>query len=384
MSKRSGIILILLFAALIPVPGQVKVRVFSAQNPSSAVFSVTRGRYELDVFDGKNIQIAEGDPVIIAGLNNRIAVKAKNERSFLCDSLIVKELTDDCTFTLRMNGNTQISRTYSGDLLVHSDLGVMVFINNCDIEKYIAGVVRTEGGTGRSAEYLKSQAVLARTFLYKHFKRHLIDGYNMCDGTHCQAFNGITTDNAINKAALETKGFVAIDPDSNLIISAFHSNCGGETSTADNVWLSSHSHVRKVIDPYCVHSPNATWKKTIPLADWVAYMKRNRFTPGKNENVNYGFSQLTRQNDYNLGSFSIPFSKIRTDLRLKSAFFSVQQEGNNIILKGRGYGHGVGLCQEGAMVMASKGFKFREIIGFYYPDVIITDIKYAKVVKNDF
>ena len=90
MSKRSGIILILLFAALIPAPGQVKVRVFSGQNPSSAVFSVTRGRYELDVFDGKNIQIAEGDPVIIAGLNNRIAVKAKNERSFLCDSLIVK------------------------------------------------------------------------------------------------------------------------------------------------------------------------------------------------------------------------------------------------------------------------------------------------------
>ena len=113
-------------------------------------------------------------------------------------------------------------------------------------------------------------------------------------------------------------------------------------------------------------------------------MKRNRFTPGKNENINYSFSQLTRQNDYSLGSFSIPFSKIRTDLRLKSAFFSVQQEGNNIILKGRGYGHGVGLCQEGAMVMASKGFKFREIIGFYYPDVIITDIKYAKVVKNDF
>lgn len=383
MSKRSGIILILLFAALIPAHGQVKVRVFAGQNPSSAVFSVTRGRYELDVFDGKNTQIAEGDPVIIARLQNRIAIKTKNERSFLCDSLIVKELTDDCAFTIRMNGNSQNSRTYSGDLMVHSDLGVMVFINNCDIEKYIAGVVRTEGGTGRSAEYLKSQAVLTRTFLYRHFKRHLIDGYNMCDGTHCQAFSGITTDQSINKAAFETKGLVAVDPDSNLIISAFHSNCGGETSTADNVWLSAHSHVRKVIDPYCLHSPNATWKKTIPLADWAAYLKRNSFNPGKNEKITFDFLQLTRQNDYSLGSFSIPFSKIRNDLRLKSAFFSVQQEGNNIIMKGRGYGHGVGLCQEGAMVMASKGFKFREIIGFYYPEVIVTDIKYAKVVKND-
>jgi stage II sporulation protein D len=61
----------------------------------------------------------------------------------------------------------------------------------------------------------------------------------------------------------------------------------------------------------------------------------------------------------------------------------VLKEGNTIILKGRGYGHGVGLCQEGAMVMAAKGFKFSEIITFYYTDVIITDIKNAKIVKND-
>ncbi|NLJ43913.1 MAG: SpoIID/LytB domain-containing protein [Bacteroidales bacterium] len=384
MTERPCIIILLLFALILPASGQVRVRVFARQNPSSVVFSVTRGKYELDVFDGKPVQVAEGDPVILARYQNKIAVKTLQERSFLCDSLIVKELTDDCAFMLRLNDNTQLRRTYSGDLLVHSDLGIMVFINICDIEKYIAGVVRTEGGAGRNSEYLKSQAVLARTFLYKHFSRHLIDNYNMCDGTHCQAFNGITTDQAVNKAALETKGLVALDPDSNLIISAFHSNCGGETSTADNVWLSNHSHVRKVIDPYCLHSPNATWRKTIPLAEWTAYLKKNGFNPGKNEKVSYSFSQLTRQNDYVIGSFSIPFSRIRNDLKLKSTFFSVQQEENNIILKGRGYGHGVGLCQEGAMVMASRGFKFREIIGFYYPDVIITDIRYAKVVKNDF
>jgi len=384
MLVRTGTIIVLLISFVLPAIGQVKVRIFANQNPSSAVFSVTQGRYEVDVFDGKPVQISEGDPLILARYQNKIAVKTKSERSFLCDSLIVKALTDDCVFSLRISNSSQIPRTYSGDLFVHSDLGVVVFINVCDIEKYIAGVVRTEGGTGRNAEYLKSQAVLARTFLYKHFSRHLIDNYNMCDGTHCQAFNGITSDQAVNKAALETRGLVALDPDSNMIISAFHSNCGGETSTSDNVWLSNHSHVRKVIDPYCLHSPNATWRKTIPLAEWASYLKNAGFNAGKSEKVSYDFSQLTRQNDYTIGSFSIPFSRIRNDLKLKSTFFSVRQEGNIIILKGRGYGHGVGLCQEGAMVMASKGFKFREIIGFYYPDIIITDIRYAKVVKNDF
>ncbi len=80
----------------------------------------------------------------------------------------------------------------------------------------------------------------------------------------------------------------------------------------------------------------------------------------------------------------MPFRQIRSDLNLRSAFFSVMKHGNSIILKGRGYGHGVGLCQEGAMVMSAKGFKFSDIIGFYYSGVIITEVKNAKIIRNDF
>jgi stage II sporulation protein D len=68
---------------------------------------------------------------------------------------------------------------------------------------------------------------------------------------------------------------------------------------------------------------------------------------------------------------------MRSDLNLRSTFFSVYAVGDSIILKGRGYGHGVGLCQEGSMAMAAKGFDYREIIRFYYSGVIITDIKNA-------
>jgi stage II sporulation protein D len=232
-------------------------------------------------------------------------------------------------------------------------------------------------------EYLKSQAVLARTFMYKHFDRHLIDRYNLCDNTHCQAFNGISTDTLIIRAALETKGLVVLDRDSTLIISAFHSNCGGETSTSDFVWLSGYSYLKQVIDPYCLKSPNATWKKSIPLTEWESYLKKSGFVSDGKTTPSYNFSQLTRQNYYMIGSFSLPFGQIRNDLNLKSAFFSVVREGNSIIFKGRGYGHGVGLCQEGAIVMAARGFKYSDIIRFYYSDVIISDIKNAKIVKND-
>ena len=91
----------------------------------------------------------------------------------------------------------------------------------------------------------------------------------------------------------------------------------------------------------------------------------------------FNFFQGSRLPDYKTGSFTIPLRTMRSDLNLRSTFFSVYANGDSIILKGRGYGHGVGLCQEGAMVMAAKGFNYREIINFYYSGVIISDIKNA-------
>ncbi|HUV00019.1 MAG TPA: hypothetical protein VMW32_03545, partial [Bacteroidales bacterium] len=66
----------------------------------------------------------------------------------------------------------------------------------------------------------------------------------------------------------------------------------------------------------------------------------------------------------------------------RSTFFSVSADGDSVLLKGRGYGHGVGLCQEGAMAMAAKGFNFSQIIDFYYSGVTVTDIKNAVAIEN--
>jgi stage II sporulation protein D len=374
--------LLILFSGIIS--GQVRIRIFANHPASSGVFTVTAGKYELDIFDGESVLLTIDEPVILAMFNGKIAVKAGSFQSFMCDSLIVRGLTGNDRFSFRVNGSVKNRQFYSGNLQCRPDLGILVFINICDVEQYIGGVVRTEGGTGRNIEYLKSQAVLARTFMYKHFGRHIIDDYNFCDNTHCQAFNGVSTDTIIKRAAFETKGRVILDMDSNLIISAFHSNCGGETSTSENVWLSGHSYIKKVMDPYCTKSPNATWRKSISVSDWEAYLRKSGYRANGRAAPSYNFSQLTRQNNYRIDSFSLPFRQIRNDLNLRSAFFSVIREGDLITFRGRGYGHGVGLCQEGAMAMSAKGFKYGEIIKFYYSDVIITDVKNAKIVKNGY
>lgn len=364
------------------VSGQVSIRIFADQKPSSAVLNVTEGKYELDAYDGKYLPLASDETVILAIYNGKIAVKTQNAKGFMCDSLIVKGLTGNDKFSFRVNGSP-IRNLYGGDLQCLYDLGTMVFVNNCDIEQYISGVVRTEGGPGKNLEFHKSQAVLARTYMYRHIERHIIDRYNLCDNIHCQAFNGISGDSVINKAALETKGIVILDTDSTLVLSAFHSNCGGETSVSEDVWLSGHYYFKSVIDPYCRNSRNASWKKSIPLSEWEGYLKNSGFVADEKIPESYNFQQTTRQNNYRAASFSLPFSKIRNDLDLRSGFFSVKRESDSIVFSGRGYGHGVGLCQEGAMVMAGRGFKYDGIIRFYYSGIIITDIKNARNLESD-
>lgn len=362
----------------------MRIRLFADRQSGSVMLTVTEGRYELDLFDGKPISLEKDDPVIFAYFNGKVAVKTSGEQSFSCDSIVFRGTTGRDGFSIRMAGSASARLICTGDLQCLPDMDKLVLINICDIEQYVAGVVKAEGGEGKNIDYFKSQALLVRSYMYKYFSRHFLDRYNLCDNTHCQAFAGVTTDSAILRAAFETKGMVVLNHDSILINSAFHSNCGGETTVSENVWLSGHTYLKKVNDPYCVNSRNAKWSKTIPLQAWKEYLKKSGYRAVSNDPSVFNFSQITRLPDYNVGTFSLPFTRIRSDMKLRSAFFSVFSNGDSVTLKGKGFGHGVGLCQEGAMVMAAKGFTFKQILDFYFPDVIVTDIKNVKKEINNF
>jgi stage II sporulation protein D len=323
------------------------------------------------------ITVRREEPVIILKYNGKLAVKKRNTEGFICDSLIFSCKTGNDSFSLRVNGYFQTRQFYSGDLRCFPDFETLVFVNTLDIEKYISGVVMAEGGSGKNLEYFKTQAIIARTYLYKYFNKHITDKYNLCDNTHCQAFNGLSNDTLLNKAALETKGIVILDKDRTLINSAFSSNCGGETSSSMDVWLSGKSYLKSIVDPYCTGSKNATWQRSLTISEWLNYLRRSGYSGNAYDSAGFNFQQQSRLINFSAGSFKIPLTTIRSDLNLRSTFFSVYEKGDSVILKGRGYGHGVGLCQEGAMLMASKGFNYRQIINFYYSGVIISDIKNA-------
>lgn len=215
--------------------------------------------------------------------------------------------------------------------------------------------------------------------MYGNLNRHALDGFDLCDDVHCQAFNGITNDSLILMAALETKGQVMIGTDSLPVTAVFHSNCGGETLASENLWLRGQPYLKKVKDPFCISSRNSRWSKRISVREWIDYLKRSGMPYAPGEYALLNFNQPIRMINYKAGIFSMPFNQVRTDLGLRSSFFSVKVEGDSVVLSGRGYGHGIGLCQEGAMVMASKGFDFRKIIGFYFQGVTIKNLSSNEV-----
>lgn len=376
---RIKIFTVILLTALVPdTQAQVRIRIFADKTAESVIFTPASGNYLADTYNTEPVILLKGKPVIIAKLNGRLVLKLTDKPGIICDSVKFSGADTLSLFSVRINGKAPMRQNYSDDLICYPDLGTILMINIPDIETYIAGVVRAEGGSGKNTEYFRTQAVIARTYMYKYFDKHIADRYNLCDNTHCQAYNGISADTIINNATHDTHNLVILGPDSTLIISAFHSNCGGETVASENAWLTSQPYLRKVVDPYCLTSRNATWERKATLPEWAAVLRKAGYNSEVDDPSVFNFTANTRSVNYTAGSFTVPVNTLRSEMKLRSTFFSVIADSTSVTIKGRGYGHGVGLCQEGAMVMASKGFNYKQIIDFYYFGVIITDIKNAK------
>jgi stage II sporulation protein D len=235
------------------------------------------------------------------------------------------------------------------------------------------GVVETEAGNRCDLEYYKVQAILSRTFAYKNMDRHESEGFHLCDAVHCQAYKGRNIWNEDVEIGTEvTEGLVLVDQDSVLIHAAYHANSGGETRGAEDVWLTGKHYLRPVLDPFSLNQPGARWKKSIPAEEWIRYLRDKGVFVGELQDTSVLEMPLEhRQDYYHFGPDSLPLSVIRDDYQLKSDFFGVYLSGDQIVLDGRGYGHGVGLSQEGAMEMARKGYRYTAILHYYYDQIQI-------------
>lgn len=361
----------------------VKIGLFNELNTQAIVFSVAQGSYLLTA-DGKAIlTLRPLENLFIEVTNDSLACYTINNQAIgRFKTIELRAMTDSSWFGLRVLPYNKFAY-YDDNLLLSYNLGKLQTINSIDFDKYIAAVVEAEGGYRAHIEYYKTQAVLCRTYAIAHLDRHKDENFFLCDATHCQAYKGKVKTPAIIQAAKSTHNEVVVDEDSVLIVAAFHSNCGGITENAENVWLLKKTYLQSIRDPYCAQGKNAKWEFKLPLDKWKSYLVENGFQLNKDTHPStFNFLQINRHQYYKIGNDSISFQKIRNDFKLKSAFFSLEVKDGILYFYGRGYGHGVGLCQEGAMQMALLGYTYKEILQFYYTRVHIININKLNPTKN--
>jgi stage II sporulation protein D len=379
MSMTKALAFIILVLLPLTSAGQISIRIFARTRPVTVVFTPVKGEFLLNDGQVKDLKIMVNETVAITRLDDMIIYRTLSGVSSVADSLSIEPLSGDALFTLRAPARGEELKILDGSLKVKSYPGSLQVLNITSVESYLPGVVRAEAGKSGPAEYFRAQAVVARTYAYRNIDRHILDGYNLCDDTHCQVYPGIISDSIIIGSCRSTTGKVIIDRDSMLIVSAFHANCGGLTASSSDVWVAKYPYLTSIKDPWCGYSKSSTWQTSISLADWNAFLKTRKVEPGQ-EAVLFSpeGSQPTRAIGNTVAGIHISKDDVRQRFNLRSSFYTLTQSGDSITVAGRGYGHGVGLCQDGARAMAAGKMKYDQITGFYYPGTAVIDIKNAR------
>jgi stage II sporulation protein D len=364
----------------------VNIGIFHTKKITSFVFLPEEGSYSVFTENGKLIDIDNSEVLELTYFDNKTMIKSldKDYGSFKKVHFIGTSWKN--SFKIKTPYSKKI-KLYEDNLFInlHDYYSYFQLINNIDIDNYVAGVVESEVGRRPPIEYLKLQAIICRTYALKNINRHVSEGFSLCDKVHCQAYNHKPKSPLVKEAALQTNGIVIVDSEINLITATFYSNCGGQTANSEEVWKQKLYYLRSVKDVHCLKENNAIWTKQIPKNTWLNYLKKHEHSDNlKDDKCSIEYFQNKREQYYMKENIKIPFVNIRKEFKLKSAQFDVIPNGNYVTLKGKGFGHGVGLCQEGAMRMSRTGYSYIDILHYYYKDVHMINLESLDFFKADF
>jgi len=294
---------------------------------------------------------------------------------------------------VRING-----KSYRGILEVALTNGYLRVVNILPVEDYLRGVVPNEIGRLDSTmfEALKAQAVAARTYAYKHFNSRVSQGFDVYADVHDQVYEGHDGESALANQAIDESYGVVMQWKGSLIEAYYHSTCGGHTESMEAWNKAPVPYMQAVpdLDPqgnsWCSLSSYSTWEYHYSWSEFsrLAKLYINTASPDTLLIFNriYKVSILDRLPGHRVGRvlfntdrgpFIVRGDKNRwlfrlpnaADKTLPSAWFDVFQDADGLTVRGRGFGHGIGLCQMGARAMAKANIDYKEILWHYYPNV---------------
>ena len=258
----------------------------------------------------------------------------------------------------------------------------LLVINHVEIEDYLYGVLYYETPHYWPMETLMAQAIAARTFALYRKKERETEEFDLTNDAYSQVYGGKSGERWATKRAVNlTKGMV-LKYKGEILPAYYHAICGGHTEDAAKLWKVNLAPLKGRKSPYCKRAPYYKWKAMFSYKQMEERLNKYGI---KCKNITYivegprdasGRLETVRIKDKS-GVKNIPSNKFRLALDsmyLKSTLFWIKITPKGIIFRGRGWGHGVGMCQWGAFGMARSGYNYRRILDFYYPGAKIEKI----------
>ncbi len=326
-------------------------------------------------------------------------------------------------------GNLFLDSTeYRGSLVFVRQSGSdMTVISKLGMDEYLYSVTPSEIPASSGMEALKTQAVCARTYATENSNRHSSMGFQLCNSQHCQMYKGVSSEHKNTNQAVDATHGEVLTYNGKIITAVYSASCGGETESVENVWGTPYPYLKGVKDPYC---KEIQWETSLDFASIAKSLQAKGYDFGAirsieiTEKTSTGrVLQLKITGEKQTKTFGK--EQARTILGLRSQMYDIvpqnafriltaggflywnlsgreiinetglsKIEGNTItvltaengetvkkqiptisesfVIKGRGNGHGVGMCQNGAMGLAEHGYSYEEILKHYYTGVEIT------------
>lgn len=346
---------------------------------------------DLEVFiEGKKIAlIKRKNKFEVVGNGDNIILKL-NKKEFNAKQILLTPASYDY-FSYK-------NRKYRGSLKIISINSEIKILNQISLEDYVKGVMTKEmpvGNGNENFEALKAFAICVRTYAINKLNERNFE-FDILPDTRDQVYGGVEGEHPLsNKAVDETREQILTWNDQPATM-FYHSTCGGYTENTINVFskkeISYLSGIKDGDPPNCQISPRFDWSESysyteflnrLKLAGYInsnAYILKNaiivsKFSSGR---VNELTITLKRESSTE-ETISLFGNSIRSVVKnsegtgiLRSTMFDIHLDGSSVRLDGHGAGHGVGLCQWGAIGLSRSGKNFKEIIQHYFPGVNIS------------
>ena len=273
----------------------------------------------------------------------------------------------------KLKGDLLVNGThYPGNIEVWKGTGSLYLINELPLEEYIKNVVSAEVGADWDMEALKTQAVISRTYAVYQKLKNNNPNYHITSSVLHQVYKGANENARISYAVINTEGEILVY-NGKPIEAFYHSTSGGLTESPEEVFGKSYPYLKPVAGS-CETSPYWIWERRIPLEEIEKAVNVSGIKEIKIASLTSTKRVKTVDIVHGEGTLKLNANDLRKILgwnRLPSTNFSLTRENGTVVFDGKGYGHGVGLCQWSSLEMARSGMNYRDILSYFYPGTVI-------------